>query len=192
MKGKKTKEGEDVDDPYPSTSAGGTTEHSRTLLTPLEMLNMLMVPFNRVSSSRRIRNAIFDVYSTLLTILGTTYTEQHYQIILSHFLPLASLPRSCSTPYEILSIRKLVGGLLREVVGVRILSEQGQIMAIREIAGGWLKKWPVVLPGDVGVGKRELVIGLNEVAGLLQQLGNASLPVQVCSFIPLAPSRSTF
>jgi len=47
-----------------------------------------------------------------------------------------------------------------------MLSEQGQISAIRELANIYLKRWPAMMPGQTLV----LVVVL-KVAGLLQQLG---------------------
>jgi len=59
------------------------------------------------------------------------------------------------------------------------LSEQGQISAIQELANTYLKRWPAMMPGQMAPSSLALVVILKEVAGLLQQLGNAPPPVQV-------------
>jgi hypothetical protein len=48
-----------------------------------------------------------------------------------------------------------------------MLSEQGQISAIQELANAYLKRWPAMMPGQVA--PSVLVFTLREVAGLLQQ-----------------------
>ncbi|KAG6839637.1 hypothetical protein C0991_000629 [Blastosporella zonata] len=53
---------------------------------------------------------------------------------------IVSSPRNASTPYETLHVRSLVGILLRDLIGVRMLSEQGQISAIQESANAYLKR----------------------------------------------------
>ena len=69
--------------------------------------------------------------------------------------------------------------LLRDLIGIRLLSEQGQIGAIQELSNSYLKKWPALMPGHIAPNPLTLVVVLKEVAGLLQQLGNAPPPVQV-------------
>ena len=65
------------------------------------------------------------------------------------------------------------------MIGVGLLSEQGQISAIRELSSSYLKKWPALLPGQAAPDPAILILALREVGGLLQQLGNAPPPVQV-------------
>jgi len=62
-----------------------------------------------------------------------------------------------------------------------MLSEQGHLAAIQELSNAYLKRWPAMLPGQVPPSSSLLVCVLREVAGLLQQLGNAPPPVQVIS-----------
>jgi hypothetical protein len=80
-----------------------------------------------------------------------------------------------------LLIRTLVRIILRDLVGVWKLSEQGQIAAIQELANSYPKRWPAIMPGQVSPNS-SVLIAFREVAGLLQQLGNAPPPVQVCFF----------
>ena len=48
-----------------------------------------------------------------------------------------------------LLVQTLIGILLRDLIGVRMLSEQRQISAIQELANAHLKRWPAMMPGQV-------------------------------------------
>jgi hypothetical protein len=156
------------------------SEERRPILSPAEMLAQLSSQFNKPSSNRKVRVGIFDFYATLLNTLGSTYVEKHYPAIVSHFMTdIISNPRNSATRYDVLLVRVLVCILLRDLIGVRLLSEQGQISAIQELAGSYLKRWPALMPGQVEPSHLVISVVLKEVAGLLQQLGNAPPPVQV-------------
>jgi hypothetical protein len=174
-KGKK-ESGDDEEDIKP----GASNDTPKTTMTPAEMFSHLSSIFNRPSSTRKTRIGVFDFYTSLLTTLGTSFVETNYSIIVRHLLTdIATHPRSATTRYEVLLVRKLVGVLLRDLMGVRMLSEQGQIGAIRELSTAYLKKWPALMPGQIAPNPLVLVIALKEISGLLQQLGNAPPPVQV-------------
>ncbi|KAF9474335.1 clathrin-coated vesicle protein [Pholiota conissans] len=177
QKGKKDGTGEAQDDDLsPSAAAAETT---KPLLTPSEMFVHLSTHFNKPNVSRKTRIGIFDLYASALTKLGATFVENNFALIVSHLLTdIVSTPRSNSSRYEVLLVRSLVGVLLRDLVGVRMLSEQAQISAIQELANAYLKRWPAMMPGQSAPSPKVLVIVLREVAGLLQQLGNAPPPVQ--------------
>jgi hypothetical protein len=131
---------------------------------------------------------LFDFYAALLTKLGPSFVEAQYALIVSHLtteIIVGPLGRPARTRYEGLLVRTLVGVLLRDLVGERMLSEQGQIGAIRELANVYLKRWPAMMPGSIAPGEAILVVVLREVAGLLQQLGNAPPPVQDAVADPL-------
>lgn len=166
-------------------SPPNTTEEKRSLMTPGEMLSQLSSQFNKPNVSRKVRIGICDFYAAVLVALGPAFVEKHYAIIVSHLMTeLISNPRNSSARYEVLLVRVLVSILLRDLIGVRLLSEQGQIAAIQELAGSYLKRWPALMPGQVEPNHLVMSVVLKEVAGLLQQLGNAPPPVQV-SCIPL-------
>lgn len=157
-----------------------TSEEKRSLMTPGEMLSQLSSHFNKPNVSRKVRVGICDFYAAVLSTLGSAFVEKHYATIVSHLMvDLVSNPRNSSARYEILLVRALVSILLRDLIGVRLLSEQGQITAIQELAGSYLKRWPAFMPGQVEPSHLVLAVILKEVAGLLQQLGNAPPPVQV-------------
>lgn len=176
----KAKKDEDDNDAGLSSAVSTTAEIKKPTLTPTEMLNQLSNHFNKPNVSRKTRTGIFDFYATLFTRLGSNFVEQNFALILSHLMTeIVSSPRNATTRYETLYVRSLVGILLRDLIGVRMLSEQGQINAIQELANAYLKRWPAMMPGQTAPSSKVLVIVLREVAGLVQQLGNAPPPVHV-------------
>ena len=169
------------DGPSPSNAA----EVTKPMLTPTEMFTHLSTHLSKQYVTRKTRIGIFDFYAALLSKLGASFVETNFSLIVSHLVTeIVSNPRIATSRYDILLTRSLVGILLRDLVGVRMLSEQGQISAIQELANAYLKRWPAMMPGQVAPSSQVLVIALREVAGLLQQLGNAPPPVQVsCYFL---------
>ena len=155
------------------------------MLTLNNMLSLLSVQFHKFHGSRKTRIGIFDIYATLLTKLGASFVESHYSSIILHLLGIVVNHRSVSSRYDMLLVRSLVGILLRDLTRVHMLSEQGQISAIQELANAYLKRWPAMMSGQVASPSSVLVFTLREVAGLLQQLGNAPPPVQVYFILSL-------
>ncbi|ORX36130.1 armadillo-type protein [Kockovaella imperatae] len=172
---KVTKTGEDaLSEPTVVTSAA-EDKGAKTLLSNAEMLRFLSTQYNRPNTPRRLRNAILDVYVTLFTTLGSDYVESHYAEIVKHIMDEIILSsRGQTGRYEILTSRDAATLMLRDLIGVRLLSETAQVMALREWANSYVKKWqPQPLPGQSTTHKLVLVVALREVAGLLEQLGNA-------------------
>ena len=168
-----------------SSSIHAAAEITKPMLTMNEMLSLLSVQFHKYHGSRKTRIGIFDFYAALLTKLGASFVESHYSLIILHLVEIVLNPRSGNSRYDTLLVRTLVGILLRDLIGVRMLSEQGQISAIQELANAYLKRWPAMMPGQVAPSTSVLVFTLREVAGLLQQLGNAPPPVQVYFIVSL-------
>ena len=176
QKGKSPNEDE-TDIPVPSHVLG---ESKKTVLTAGEMLGLLSTQFNKLHATRKVRIGIFDFYAALFTKLGSRFVENNYAVIVGHLMnEVVSLPRNSNTRYEVLLVRSLVEILLRDLIGVRMLSEQGQIAAIQDLSKSYLKRWPAMMPGQISPSPLILAITLKEVASLLQQLGNAPPPVQV-------------
>ncbi|CCM02125.1 uncharacterized protein FIBRA_04202 [Fibroporia radiculosa] len=150
-------------------------EELKPIMTPSEMLSQLSTQFNRPQASRKTRVGLFDFYIALLAMLGPIFVENNYGLIVSHLMSeIVSNPRNSAI--EI---------LLRDLVGVRMLGEQAQIAAIQELSRSYLKRWPAMMPGQTAPNSLCLVVALREVAGLLQQLGNAPPPVQDALVDPL-------
>ncbi|GJJ09041.1 hypothetical protein Clacol_003263 [Clathrus columnatus] len=180
-----------------STIPGPISGPRTLVLSPEEMLLRLSSQFNKPSATRKMRIGIIEFYATLFSLLGPQFVESNYGLILRHLMQeIVQTPKSIASRYEKLLIRKLVSVLLRDLIGARMLSEQGQIGAIHEISSSYLKRWPALLPGQVAPSPLVLVIALKEVAALLQQLGNAPPPVQDALSGPLVellshPNHST-
>ncbi|KAG1788621.1 uncharacterized protein HD556DRAFT_1496522 [Suillus plorans] len=136
-------------------------------------------------------------YVTLLAKLGPVFVRANYSLLVGHLMTeIISYPKNGATRYGKLSIRKLVGALLRELIVVRMLTEQGQIAAIQDLSSSYLKRWPALMLGQVAPSSSILTIALEEVAGLLQQLSHAPPPVQDAVSAPLTtllthPSHSS-
>lgn len=184
IKKKKKKDGQEDssdEDAGPSTSAASAPEGGgplRTIMTPKVMFDQLAFPFLRIATTKRGRGAILDVYATLLEALGSDWVQSHYEIVLKHLIDdIPNHARGLSTRAEVLNIRIGVGLILRSVVGERMLGETAQVAAIEVISSCFLKKYPVLMPGQHPPSKYSLVLALNETAGLLGQLGSA--PPQV-------------
>ncbi|CAG8538967.1 8065_t:CDS:10 [Diversispora eburnea] len=141
-----------------------------------EMLSHLSSIYNKQSSTREVRSAIILAYAALFIKLGTTYVESNYAIITRHLLKeLLSHPRNLNSRYEALNVREHCELLLREVIGSRLLSEQGQVTAVRELINSWVKQWPA--QNQVEPSKLSLVCAVNEISGLLLDLGGAASTV---------------
>jgi hypothetical protein len=183
-KGKKDDATADDDTAGPGVAA--PTEITKPLLGVAEMFALLSTAFNRPSTTRKIRIGLIDFYAALLVDLGPQFVENNYAVIIRHFLvDIIPHARNSTTRYEVLLVRKMVGVLLRDLIGVRMLSEQSQIAAIQELSSSYLRKWPALIPGKTAPDAKVLVVALKEVAGLLQQFGNAPPPVQVCLYVSL-------
>jgi HEAT repeat-containing protein 5 len=190
-KGKKNANQEADADDAPSPSAAAAEGIKKTMLTPPEVLHQLSAHFNRPTTSRKARVGFFDLYASLLTALGPSWVETNYSTIVTHFMTdIVAVQRNSLTRYETMLVRKLVQIILRDLIGVRMLSEQAQITAIQDLSALYLKRWPALMPGQTSPTPQVLVIILKEVAELLQQLGNTPPPVQVRLYCPSVSDNS--
>ncbi|KAH9922323.1 clathrin-coated vesicle protein [Epithele typhae] len=177
------KEDEDEDD---IPGAHASAEESKPIMTPTEMLQQLSAHFNKPQATRRTRVGIFDCYAALLSLLGSSFVETNYSLVVTHLMnEIVTNPRNTGSRYEILFVRSLIEIILRDLIGVRLFSEQAQIAAIQELANTYLKRWPALMPGSSAPNQLCLVIALREVSGLVQQLGNAPTLVQDALLDPL-------
>lgn len=175
------KAGEEKDeDEDPAPIAAAVAAEVKLIMTPNEMLSQLSTHFNKAQTSHKTRIGIFSCYTQLLTTLGSVFVERNYALIVGHFMTeIISHAGNSSSRHTVLFVRSLVKIVLRDLIGVRMLSEQAQIMAIQDLSTAYLKRWPALLPGQTAPGPLVLTTALQEVAGLVQQLGNAPPPVQV-------------
>ncbi|PIL25912.1 hypothetical protein GSI_11665 [Ganoderma sinense ZZ0214-1] len=183
-KGKKTPKEDEDEDPAPGIHVAA--EESKPVMTPAEMLQQLSAHFNKPQASRKTRVGIFDFYSALLSLLGSSFVESNYALVVTHLMTeIVSNPRNSGSRYEVMFVRSLIEIILRDLIGVRLLGEQAQIAAIQELSSAYLKRWPALMPGSSAPSPLCLVIALREVSGLVQQLGNAPNPVQDALLDPL-------
>ncbi|KAI1790592.1 clathrin-coated vesicle protein [Ganoderma leucocontextum] len=183
-KGKKTQDEDEDEDPPPGMHVAA--EESKPIMTPTEMFQQLSAHFNKPQASRKTRVGIFDFYSALISLLGSSFIESNYGLIVSHLMTeIVSNPRNSGSRYEVMFVRSLIEIILRDLIGVRVLGEQAQIAAIQELSSTYLKRWPALMPGSSAPSPLCLVIALREISGLVQQLGNAPSPVQDALLDPL-------
>lgn len=183
---KKPDEPKDEEDPYPS--AMQEREASKTMMSLQDMLSLLSKAYLRPQTTRRVRVGLVAVYSALLSTLGSIFIETHYLELAKHIIenigraapkPVTNSPQAAlHQRYEDLTNRRCASILLRQVIGVRLLSEQGQVAAIRDLSTAYLSNWPSLLPGHPPPSKASLLVSLQESAGLVLQLGCAPQSVQ--------------
>lgn len=167
------------------------------------MLAQLSGVYNRSTTSRRLRNALVDVYAELLKTLGGAWVEQFYPDVVRHLVDelgcgaaaglgwIGWSPRAAEridpakARYDALAARKAVAILLRDVVSAQLLSEAGQITALREVTSLYLAKWPSLMPNTPGPSKQALLLALEETTNLLRSLGCAPPTAQDVVYDPL-------
>lgn len=156
------------------------------MLSPQDMLDLIAQPFYR-AVTKRGRVALLDIYATTLTALGIAWVQTNYATVLRHLIDdLPKHSRSTASRAEVLTLRSGVNLILRRVIGERMLGEQAQVTAAQEICNSYLKRYPVVMPGQPPPpSKYTLVLALGEVAGLLHQLGNAPPQILDTLYDPL-------
>ncbi|CAL1697978.1 unnamed protein product [Somion occarium] len=163
----------------PTPVALGIATEVKLIMTPNEMLSQLSNHFNKPQTSHKTRLGLISCYIAVLSILGPSFVERNYTLIVGHFMSeIVSHASNTGSRHGILFVRSLVKLVFRDLIGVRMLNEQAQILAIQELSTAYLKRWPAMLPGQTAPGPLVLAIALQEVAGLVQQLGNAPPPVQ--------------
>ncbi|MBW0479445.1 hypothetical protein O181_019160 [Austropuccinia psidii MF-1] len=189
IKRKNESQEDDEEDPYPTTMTA--EEKGKTLLTPEEMLLLLSTPYCKSGSSRQVKNGLIDAYATLLTLLGSGWVEQFYPEILRHIILNVGCGKSTQNAalsvarHDVLVSRKLASILLRDVISARLLSEQGQVVAIQEVSSSIINKWPALMPTHQPPNKIALLIAINEVDFLLKQVGSVTQPIQEVLYNPL-------
>lgn len=125
--------------------------------------------------TKEVKIIVVEAFAVLLKKLGVVFIEENYSAISKTLLEFAAHPKHQITKHDTLLVREMVGYLLREVIG-KVLSETGQLLAIKELAG-WLKLWPgsskETAPHDI-----VLCCVLGEISALLYELGPAAYNAQ--------------
>ncbi|KAI9348643.1 armadillo-type protein [Obelidium mucronatum] len=160
--------------PSQKQSNTGTTGNieDEGVLSVEEMLNLLQGYFVK-STTRDARVGIIQFYSELLRELGLTFIEINYSRIVKHLTSLVGLPKFTATEAEGIHHRNLIAFLIRDVLG-KSMSESGQIMALKDLESGWLRKWSSLFGPESPSSKWVLTFILDEISALLIDLGSAS------------------
>lgn len=157
-----------------------------TLLSMDQMLGQLSSTYNRLTTSKELKAGIIETYAALFIQLGTRFVESNYAAIVRHlFTELLGNLRNTVNQSDAAFIREEVFFLLNDVIGRRLLSEQGQASAIEVLINDWIKAWPALMPNQVAPNKQALITAVNLVASLVSELGGAVLPVQHLLVAPL-------
>ncbi|ORY46044.1 hypothetical protein BCR33DRAFT_716053 [Rhizoclosmatium globosum] len=145
------------------------------VLSVEEMLNVLQGYFVK-STTRDARVGIIQFYAELLRELGLSFVETNYSRIVKHLTMLVGHPKFTATDVDGIYHRSLCTYLVRDVVG-KSLSESGQLMALRELEAGWLRKWSSLFGPESPSSKWVLTFILDEISALLIDLGSAGTAV---------------
>ncbi|KAI8913251.1 armadillo-type protein [Gorgonomyces haynaldii] len=144
-----------------------------TILSIDDMLGLLPKLYLK-TNAKEVRIAVVEAYALLIRTLGVAFMETHYQSISKMLIEFTAHSKLQNTRQDIVFVREASGFLLREVIG-KVLSETGQILAIRELSI-WIKSWAssdMDTPTDAA-----LVSALDETSALLQELGPAAASAQ--------------
>ena len=122
-KGKKTPKEDEDEDSAPGVHVAA--EESKPIMTPSEMLQQLSAHFNKPQASRKTRVGIFDFYSALLSLLGSSFVESNYALIVTQLMTdIISNSRNLGSRYEVMFVRSLIEIILRDLIGVRLLGDK--------------------------------------------------------------------
>ncbi|KAI9492675.1 hypothetical protein BDB00DRAFT_420321 [Zychaea mexicana] len=157
-----------------------------TLMTVDEMLNLLSTNYNRPNVSREFKIGIIETYATLFVLLGTEFVENNYAVIARHILKeLLDGTKQSLASSDGSFARAQVFFLLHSTIGKRLLSEQGQAMAIRHLVAEWVKSWPPLKRNQLPPNKHALICATNLISALVCELGGGANAVKDIVVDPL-------
>ncbi|ORX97701.1 ARM repeat-containing protein [Basidiobolus meristosporus CBS 931.73] len=169
---------------FPSQSSSPTFEtgsrrDENGVFSIEETLAALSSCFSKLTT-RESRVGIIETYSELLLSLGSNFIEANYAAISKHIIVELVGKNLSGSKLDILCVQEWCSFLLRDIIGKRLLSEQGQVLAVRELTNTWIKPWESNNPS-----KYILRCVLNEVNGLVLDLGGVASSVQDSLIDPL-------
>ncbi|KAI8149192.1 armadillo-type protein [Fennellomyces sp. T-0311] len=157
-----------------------------TLMSVDEMLNLLSTNYNKPNMSREFKIGVIETYATLFVLLGTEFVESNYAVIARHVLrELLDGTRQSLRASDGSFARAQVFFLLHSTIGKRLLSEQGQAMAIRHLIAEWVKGWPPLQRNHLPPNKHALICATNLISALVCELGGGANAVQDVIVDPL-------
>lgn len=158
-----------------------TTSKSSThlSLTLVEILRVISHHFVKASTSNKTRSSLALSYKIILECLPEKVLHDRYQEVANHFFDdVLSYPSISMNRVRLLLSRRLINILLNDLVGTRLLTENGQIQAARYLINDILKNYPSVIQGRREPSKHALAAALRALLILLQQLGPAAVVFQ--------------
>ena len=170
----------EVDDDQYEHSDSAMPEKTSALLqfSFKDLLSQLSTFYQHNTTTNKARIGMIACFATVLKELGPDLVESHYGEIASHLLTeLLPQVTSKSTRHRQLLTRKCVALLLENVVGRRLLSEDGQVVAVRYLLSDIIKDYPQILKERAEPSKETLICTLSAITSLLQLLGCAAYPL---------------
>lgn len=162
--------------PEVPTASKNTTQLSLTLP---EILKTIVSQYVKPATTNKARSSLGMCYKIILENLPEKDVQDKYNEIASHFFyDILSYPSIWSNRVRLLLSRKIINSLLNNLVGVRLLTENGQLSAARWLINDILKNYPQVLPNRREPSKHALAAALRALASLLRQLGSAATLIQ--------------
>ncbi|TIB88204.1 ARM repeat-containing protein [Wallemia mellicola] len=149
------------------------------LMSTDEMLKILSPVFTK--GQRKIKLIVLEVYARLFLIMGSSWVEHNYQLIVNHLI-CNLMESNFNRNSDLLTIRSSLILIFRDTIGKTLLSEQGQVIAMNVLLDGVLSKTSVSSPTQFGYSDNSLVVAIEETVGLLDQLG--SVPIQSQDKLP--------
>ena len=177
---KKQGKGDIEDDEYENSDSAATEQIPNTLLQFgfKDLLSQLSLHYLHNKTTNRARIGMLACFTTVFKALGPQIIESHYGEIAYHLLvelPLQVTTKS--TRHRQLLTRKCVALLLEDVVGRQLLSEDGQVAAVRYLVSDIIKDYPQSLNEHAEPSKMTLICSLSAITSLLHLLGCAAYPL---------------
>lgn len=176
---KQTPGSDDEADIQKLDAAASSKSATQLSLTLSEILKTISSQFVRPATSNKARCSLGLCYKAVLEGLPEKLVHDKYGEIADHFFnDILSHPSIWSNRTRLLLSRKLIDTLFNDVIGSRLLSENGQIHACRWLINDILKNYPKVLQGRREPSKHALAAALRVLTSLLRQLGSAATVLQ--------------
>jgi hypothetical protein len=173
--------------PIPSKSAAPAPYH----INLRELLRQVATLYAR-TTSRHIRTGLIQSYIFIFKKLPSQLVRANYALILDHFLKeMSPHPLLSDGRYRTLETRRHINYLLGKVIRRQILDEPAKMAALRTIISVLQRKQPSKT-GDRDPWPAEAtIVALNEIGGLIQDLGSATSIEQVFYHLLLPSDHST-
>lgn len=163
-----------------TTPATDVQPNMTTLMTVDEMLSLLATNYNRANVSREFKIGIIETYATLFVLLGTEFVEANYAVIAKHILrELLDGTKHNLVAADGSFARAQVFFLLHNTIGKRLLSEQGQAMAVKLLVSEFVKSWPPLMKNQAPPNKHALICATDLISALICELGGGANAVKV-------------